>query len=235
MVSKSCCRLLRLPCVLRCSTAIWPFPLSMCLMLAGYPQYNLPSDVPLEFLMFNTSETANSIVRNILNPITKRATTLLCNTLFSGSRRVVRKQLGLPPVGLAALRNEDGTPSRELSKWNGQCVVPQTVPRAIYLAGVTWEMVSVTSPNLGAKCEPCVSTRVQLFTVLTQTRPGIGIGVRPAAVQCIAIALERLFYAANAKPCKLHSRAGHAKPVVHTNLCNLVSSACVCTDPCGAQ
>lgn len=111
-------------------------------MLAGYPNYNFPTNVPLEVLEFNTHEDASPLIRSLLNPVTKRLFATVINNAFGASRRQVRKALGLPPLSNPDLRNEDGTVSGVLNKWGGQLVVQPCVPRTIYLAGVTWEMVS---------------------------------------------------------------------------------------------
>jgi hypothetical protein len=114
----------------------------MCLMLAGYAGHNLPSNVPLEFLAFNSHEDAHPFVRNVLNPLLKRLMATLTNVSFGGSRRRVRKQLGLPPLSPPALRKEDGSSSGVLNSWAGQMAAQPVIPRVIYLAGVSWEMVS---------------------------------------------------------------------------------------------
>lgn len=113
----------------------------MCLLLAGYAGHNLPPNVPLEFLAFNTHEDAHPFVRNCLNPLLKRLATFFTNAAFGGSRRRVRKQLGLPSLSPPVLRNEDGSSSGVLSKWTGQLAAQPVIPRVLYLAGVSWEMV----------------------------------------------------------------------------------------------
>jgi hypothetical protein len=115
----------------------------MCLMLAGYNSYNMPAEVPLEFMTLNTAEDAHPLVRSCVNPVLKRAVMAMCNQLFGGARRYVRKQLGLPALAPPVLRNEkDGTSSGVLSSAVGQLAVQASVPKAVYMCAVTWETVS---------------------------------------------------------------------------------------------
>lgn len=119
---------------------VWSHPLTMCLMLAGYNSYNMPADVPLEFLTLNTAEVAHPLVRSCVNPLMKRAVMVMCNQVFGGARKYVRKQLGLPGLASPALRNEkDGTSSGVLSGAVGQLAVQASVPKAVYLCAVTWD------------------------------------------------------------------------------------------------
>jgi hypothetical protein len=115
----------------------------MALMLAGYPNHNLPSDVPLEFLNLNTHEKANPIIRKIFNPIAKRGVYTIMNAMFGSTRRRVRQGLGMPAALSAPMfRAADGTSSGVQNSWGGPMAVQPSVPRAIYIAGVAWEMVS---------------------------------------------------------------------------------------------
>jgi hypothetical protein len=115
----------------------------MALMLAGYPDYNLPCDVPLEFLNFNTHEKANPIIRKLINPVVKRGLYTIMNALFGRARQRVRRGLGMPAALVPPmLRAPDGTSSGVQNSWGGPMAVQPSVPRAIYIAGVAWEMVS---------------------------------------------------------------------------------------------
>lgn len=128
---------------------IWPFPLSIALKLAGYGGHTLPANVPLEFLHLNTAEDAHPLIRHLVNPVAKRAVLLLTNTMFGRARRAVRQQLGLPALSAPDLRRQDGTPCGVLSGWKGPLAVQPAVPRAMYLAGVTWEL------NAKRELPPC--------------------------------------------------------------------------------
>lgn len=129
---------------LQCLPVIWPHPLSMSLLFAGYAGHNMPAEVPVEFLQFNSPEDAHPLIRNCLNAALKRAVVLATNMLAAG-RKNVRRQLGLPPLSPPVLRSsKDGTSRGQLNSWKGPLAVQPPVPRAIYLAGVTWELVSVT-------------------------------------------------------------------------------------------
>jgi hypothetical protein len=116
----------------------------MGLQLAGYSGHNMPSSVPLEFLNLTTPEGAHPIVKSCINPLIKKCIVSLMNRQFGANgREQVRQELGLPPMQPPVLRSsKDGTSSGQVNNWTGPLAVQPSVPRAIYLAGVTWQLVS---------------------------------------------------------------------------------------------
>lgn len=109
------------------------YPLSQSLLMAGLNHYNMPAHVPLESMMLNTSQHANSITRYVINPLLKRLYCWSARLLCGGQRNAVRKQLGMRPMAA-------GT--------GGLLSVQPGVPRTIYILGCSWELVSTITPVL---------------------------------------------------------------------------------------